>query len=623
MLQSIRQSTKGTTAKIIIGLIVISFAFFGIQSILVDGGGNAVAEVNGEPVSPNELNQAVLAQQQQLISRFGDQLDPSMLERSRIEPRALNELISRKLLVQAAESMRLAISEPEIGSIVAGMEQFQVDGVFSPERYKMMISQAGYSPGSYKLLLRNDLLINQMSAGLAGSEFVTQAELDISASILAEQRDFSYFTIPGEEIGAAETVSEAEIESYYAANEALFRTEESVDVDYIELKVEDFRQSVEESVLREAYELGLEDAVLQDESRVSHILFEDNGELELLKRVQDAQARLATGEAFTVLAKDISDDVGSADRGGDLGYTSGAMFPDNMEAAIASLEPGIVSEPIETSAGTHLLLVTERKAAKVTTFEEMRDQLEERVSGEDARSELLRTVETLRDLSFNAEDLEGPAADLDLQVLREEGVIRGDADSLFGSAALNEAAFSDDVLVAGHNSEVFELSGDRFVVLRVRKHDLPQLLPVDTFRDQILVAVQQQKAVAEMTRKAGASVELVREGELFSDVAQGLGYKVLIELGVDRKNSAAPMDVLSHAFQMAAPSGTDAAVDFFITPAGNAVVIELQRVEPGNYTMLPETERTQLGQVLTNEQGGLVFREFQRQLRNNAEITSL
>ena len=106
MLQSIRKSTKGTTAKIIIGLIVISFAFFGIQSILVDGGGNAVAEVNGEPVSPNELNQAVLAQQQQLISRFGDQLDPSMLERSRIEPRALNELISRKLLVQAAESMQ-------------------------------------------------------------------------------------------------------------------------------------------------------------------------------------------------------------------------------------------------------------------------------------------------------------------------------------------------------------------------------------------------------------------------------------------------------------------------------------------------------------------------------------
>ena len=250
MLQSIRKSTKGATAKIIIGLIVISFAFFGIQSILVDGGGNAVAEVNGEPVSPNELNQAVLAQQQQLISRFGDQLDPSMLERSRIEPRALNELISRKLLVQAAESMRLAISEPEIGSIVAGMEQFQVDGVFSPERYKMMISQAGYSPGSYKLLLRNDLLINQMSAGLAGSEFVTQAELDISASILAEQRDFSYFTIPGEEIGAAETVSEAEIESYYAANEALFRTEESVDVDYIALEIDDFRQPVEESVLR-------------------------------------------------------------------------------------------------------------------------------------------------------------------------------------------------------------------------------------------------------------------------------------------------------------------------------------------------------------------------------------
>ena len=110
---------------------------------------------------------------------------------------------------------------------------------------------------------------------------------------------------------------------------------------------------------------------------------------------------------------------------------------------------------------------------------------------------------------------------------------------------------------------------------------------------------------------------------MFSDVAQNLGYEVLTELGVDRKNSAAPIDVLSHAFQMAAPSGADAIVDFFISSAGNAVVIELQRVEPGNYMMLPEAERTQLGQALTNEQGGLVFREFQRQLRNSAEITAL
>ena len=195
-----------------------------------------------------------------------------------------------------------------------------------------------------------------------------------------------------------------------------------------------------------------------------------------------------------MLAKDISDDVGSADRGGDLGYTSGAMFPDNMEAAIASLEPGIVSEPIETSAGTHLLLVTERKAAKVTTFEEMRDQLEERVSGEDARSELLRTVETLRDLSFNAEDLEARPLILTYKCCERRGLFAVTPTVCLGSAALNEAAFSDDVLVAGHNSEVFELSGGRFVVLRVRKHDLPQLLPVDTFREQILVAVQQQKS---------------------------------------------------------------------------------------------------------------------------------
>lgn len=623
MLQNIRQQVQGTTAKIVVGLIVVSFSLFGIESILVGGGGNEIAEVNGEPIQPQELQQALDTQKRRLIAMMGESLDPSLLDDERLRPQALEALINRKLLMQSAGEMGLTISNQEIGTLVASMEQFQVDGAFSPEVYKSVLASAGYTPSYFKQSLYDDMLVNQLRSGIAGSEFATPAELEVNTRVISEQRDLRYFTIPREQLSNPVQFTDAQIQAYYDAHQDNFRTPESVDLDYLELTPDDFREPVEESAVLEAYELAKQESQFQTQNRVSHILFESGDEGEVGDRIAKAQEKLAAGEPFADVAREFSDDIGSAEKGGDLGYTSGNTFPTAMETAITQLQPGVVSGPVQTEAGTHLILVTERNEGKQASLEEMRSQLTENIQMEEARSVLLQTVESLKDLSFNSEDLTYPASELGLTVERADGVMRTQNEGLFANATLIEAAFSEDVLQAGNNSEVIELPDNRFVVLSVRRHNTPELKPLDSVRGEVVAALAEETARAAVIAKAGQVLEKLHTGVPLDQVVAELGYELQIEMGVDRRNTLVAPDVLRRVFELPAPGAGSRSADYVLAPNGDAVVVELLQVKSGDYESLPVADQTQLEQVLTDEFGGLIDREFQRGLRDSAEITVL
>jgi peptidyl-prolyl cis-trans isomerase D len=623
MLQDIRQQVQGTTAKIVVGVIVISFAFFGIESILVNGGGNEIAEVNGEPVYPQELQQALDTQKRRLIAMMGQNLDPAMLDDEQLRPQALDALINRTLLMQSAEALNLAISEPEIGTVVGSMEQFQVDGAFSPELYKSVLANAGYTPSYFKASLRDDMLLNQLRSGIAGSEFITGTELELNARVISEQRDLRYFVIPRQNFSTILPISDAQIEAYYAAHEVDFRTPESLDIDYLELTLDDFRQPVEESAILEAFELAKQENQFQTQNRVSHILFEPGDEIVLEQRIAEAREKLAAGVPFVDVAREYSEDVGSAEKGGDLGYSSGHTFPEAMETAISQLEPGVVSGPVQTEAGTHLILVTERKQGDAPNLEDMHDQLEKNLQTDDARVALLRSVESLRDLSFNAEDLGYPSTELDIPVKSENAVTRTHKEGLFSNPAVLEAAFSEDVLSLGNNSEVIELEGDRFVVLHVRHHNLPEAKPLASVRNEVLAAVTEEISRAAVVSAANQALEQIRSGLTMDEYAKENGYAIQVELAVDRRNASVPPDILRRVFELPSPGADSSSSDFVISPNGDAVFIELQQVKAGEYKSLIAGEQLQLQQLLTSEFGSLINNEFQRGLRERAEIKVL
>ena len=253
----------------------------------------------------------------------------------------------------------------------------------------------------------------------------------------------------------------------------------------------------------------------------------------------------------------------------------------------------------------------------------MRPELEERIQLEEARVELLRTVEELRDLAFNAESLDAPAEELGLDVAREDGVTRSRREGLFANPALLSAAFSEEVLEAGHNSEVIELSGNQFVVLRVHRHKPADIQPLEQVRDTVIARVRESEARKALASEAERIVAQLRAGVSMEQVASREDYPWQVELGADRLNMSLPPEVLQRAFRLPSPTGEDPTVDFVITSSGDAQVVEVARVSVGEYARLETLQKQRLEQQVSAEYGSLTGVEFQRGLRESAEITTL
>ncbi len=623
MLQNIRANSKGTLAKIIIGLIVISFSIFGIESLLVGGGSNAVAEINGEELSPAEVQQTVNLQKRRLLSMLGDKADPALLDDDRLASQAIESLIERKLMVQTARELGLVVSDSTVGAIIGGMEQFQVDGQFSAPLYQNSLASAGYTPAMFQRSLREDVLLTQLRAGLSASEFATASELGAAATVTAEKRDIRYLALPLASFRQSVQVSDADIRAYYEANSDEFMTRESVDISYIELTADAFYQPVSEERLREAFATARQDGQYQTESRVAHILLEqgdDESDAAFAARIAEARAAVRDGTPFGEAAEAYSDDVGSAGSGGNLGFTAGDTFPEAMEEAITALAPGEVSAPVETEAGTHLIKVLERRAGESVTFAEMRGELEQKIQASEARRELLLAVEELRDIVFNAEDLRRPAQEMDLELQTREGIPRQGGTGVFASPALQSAIFSEDVLDLRHNSEVVEIDPDRFIVVHVDDYNEPQARPLEDVRDQIANRLAAERAEDLTMNRAQEIIARLESGEGMQQIANDLDYSWQVELGATRDAGSLPSAVSDRAFKLPAPEGTpvrDTARD----RNGDLYVLELARVRPGELTMLQADQRAQLAERVAGEYAGLLQRYRKKRLRDQADVT--
>ena len=622
MLQSMRQSTQSTAAKVIIGLIVLSFAAFGLETLLPGGSGTSVAEVNGEEITPIALQEAITQQKRQLVSVLGDDIDPALLDDDRLQPRALQSLIQRALLLQKSTALNLVASEAQVGKSITSVEAFQLNGQFSPDAYKSVLANAGYTPERFRRAQADDIVLTQLQIAISETEFATETEIAATANLIAEERDVRYLVIPDEGLVTNEDLSDAALQNYYQQNEAAFFNPEQVVVDYILLDPVDFVVSVDESVVEEQYEAVKEEYEVAEQSRVSHILLiqeDDESDATYGQRVAETAERIARGEDFADLAAELSDDLGSASLGGELGFTDGSAFPDEMETAIAALaEPGAISGAVETDAGTHFIRLEERIAGDSVDYTTVRGELRASIEAAEAERNLLIAVEELRDLAFNAPDLSGPAAAIGAEVQVSEAFSLGEGAGLFTDARVRELAFSDDVKVSGNNSEVLELSGQRFVAVRVRDVRAPQIAPYKEVENEVrrgLSAELETAALADMTARAQT---LLASGESMEAAANALGVEWRVELAATRLTSQLPQPVLETAFAM--PQGQTDALRTVPVPGEGYALVQLARVNPGDIAALSGAEAQQLSDLRSGEQQRLSFDEFLVHQRNAADI---
>lgn len=622
MLQSMRQSTQSTAAKVIIGLIVLSFAAFGLETLLPGGSGTSVAEVNGEEITPFALQEAITQQKRQLVSVLGDDIDPALLDDDRLQPRALQSLIQRALLLQKSTTLSLVASEAQVGKSITAIEAFQLSGIFSPDAYKSVLANAGYTPERFRRAQAEDIVLTQLQTAISETEFATPTELAATANLIAEERDVRYLVIPESGLVSDGDLSDAALQSYYQQNEATFFNPEQVLVDYILLDPADFAVSVDESLVEEQYEAVKGEYEVAEQARVSHILLiqeGDESDAVYEQRIAEAAERIGRGEDFADLAAELSDDLGSASLGGELGFTDGSAFPDEMETAIAALaEPGDISGAVKTDAGTHFIRLEQRIAGDSVDYASVREELRASIEAAEAERNLLIAVEELRDLAFNSPDLSGPAEAIGAEVRVSQPFSLGEGADLFSDARLRELAFSDDVKASGNNSEVLELSGQRFVAVRVRDVRAPQIAPFDEVESEVRQGLRKElgaAALADMTARAEA---LLASGESMETAANTLGMEWRVELAATRLTSQLPRPVLEAAFTM--PQGQTDALRTVQVPEEGYALVQLARVNPGDVAALSGAEAQQLSDLRSGEQQRLSFDEFLVHQRNAADI---
>ena len=567
MLQAIRDGSKGTVAKIIVGLIIMTFALFGIDSIVALGGGqDAPAEVNGEEISELKVSQMVQMQKRRLQSQFGDSFN---MEDSRLRSIAVDGLINELVLKQAAKSAGVEFSDQEIDKIILQSPEFQVAGVFNANQFDLVLRSAGFTRTSYRELLRTNLLIQQTQNAFQASAFSTKLEQNQVASLDGQSRDFSKVTFSFEEIKKEVNVSAEDAKSYFDENSAKYMTEETVVVDFVELKRADLSLDsfVDDEQVEVRYEEMQAEAQSKKEYRAAHILLLEPSDESRAKLV-DALNKIKSGSSFADIAKEISEDDSSKFSGGDLGFSTLEVFEAEFSDALSGLPVGGVSEVIETRDGLHLVKLLEERQPEVAPLSELKDSIQASLQEEASQAAYVDALETLKDEAFSSNTISEAAQSQGLTVQTSQAFSKFGGQGVAAYKDIVEASFSEVVLSEDSNSEVIEVADGHAIVVHLNKLNESKVKSFADVEADIIALLENRNARDLLKEKSEAALKLAREG----------GYGAKWESVKDKRRASEGVDsnVLKTVFAL--PESDVASYELVSLGNGDQVLVRLDSV---------------------------------------------
>ncbi len=627
MLQFIRNNTKGVLAWIIVGLLIIPFALWGVNEYFYGGSGDlVVAKVGDRDIQSREfqsLFQRELMMRRQLSPETFDASDPA------IRRDVIDRLINTEVMSQTAIKAGFRISDERLGQQIRNMREFQTDGRFDPQLYDRLLRASGLSRAGFEENLRRDLMMEQLIVGVAETALLTDHELDRWLKLSEQQRRFGYLVLAAGEYMALAEVSDDDIARHYRENIDRFEVPEQAKAEYLELSLRGLRDqvSVDEQTLRRLYDERAGAFSVGEERRIRHILIgaEAAGNRDALDSAlavaTELRERLARGESFADLAREYSDDSGSALIGGDLGFISRGTMPGPFEDAAFALAEGEVSEPVQTPFGIHLIRVDSVRPGSRRSFEDVREQLRDEFRSARADEQFFELTEILADLTFEHPDtLVIAAEELGLEV-RETGFFSRDrGEGLAAEREFRAAAFSSDVLEAGNNSPLIELGQNRVVVLRVQDRRPASHRPLEEVRGQIARELRERRAAALAEEEGRRILESLEQGEApaAAAAARGLQWRSVELAG--RDDPSVPFEVLDAVFAMQAPSGDRPRIEGAGLLTGDYAIITLHEVIDGDPSRISAEERRReraaIARLLQQRDGD----DFLRSLRDRFEV---
>lgn len=623
MLENIRESSQGLTAKIILGFIILTFAVAGIGSY-TNSVDTSVADVNGEKISQEDFNKAYQAQRNRMAQQFGDMFetlsgDASYM--SNFRNSVLDSLINQKLVDQNINELALRTSDERIKNTIRTMPEFQVDGVFDNNRYLAMIRQAGfYQSSDFRDYLRTEMTRRQLTQALVASEFDLPYQEQMFTALQNQQRDIRFATISAEQFKSGIELTDEDINEYYLANQARFENQEQVKVNYIALDVKDIAAAISltDADVEAYYQENISDYRADEQRRVSHILVEFGDDEAAAKVNAEALlAKIKAGEDFAELAKSQSADTFSGENGGDLDWIElGVMDAAFDEAVLALSGVGSVSDVVKTDFGFHIIKLTDYKAENIQALADVRDELIAKARSEKAQDKFFELQQEMARLSFEFPDsLDDAAGAINATVKTSDWLTRGVNMAPFNESKAIEAAFSELVIEEQLNSDVIEVNDDLAIVVRLNEYQEASTKDLSEVSEQIKTILIAQKASEKAESVAQELLVAFKAGDDISAKLAEIGATMEVKTDVARQGSGLDASLTREAFKLPHPEEGIISAASVNLSNGDLALLEVQAVKSASAAPLPN-----LAQQLTQQLSQTAYANYVDSLKVGAEI---
>ena len=640
MLQSIREKTSGWIASIVLGLIILTMALWGIESYLNPTVDNFAARIEGpasflrfggqhQDISPDEFRKAFDQVRSSRRQSEGASFDAAAFETAENKRTVMDALIDQTLLSLAAERDHLAVSKSTIQQKVLAMDVFQVNGKFDRKQYELVLQGSRMTPAQFEQQLGKETLAAIVRDEIAASGLSGAAELDAYVRLSKQSRDIRFVAVPPPAAPAV-APTDAELKAWYGAHAAQYRSEERVQVEYVEINAKGLPVDsvADEDTLRKRYEEVKSRFGAVEQKLVSHILFKVDAKapaavVAAAKAKADAlvaQAR-APGADFAALARANSDDLGSKATGGDLGpYAPG--FGEAFDKAFAALQPGQVSDAVRLPDGWHVIQYRQRVAGTTKPFEDVRSELE------------AEYLETERETLFN--DISGklvdriaddpgalaPAAqELKLPLLRSAWFSRSAGEGIAALEPVRKSAFQDPQKADRQVSDSIEVSPNHIVVLHVIGHQPAATLPLASVRARVATDLVSDRAAKLAKAQADALLSRARKGETIDAIAASIRQPVSEMPHIGRQPPSPQLAALvDAAFRLARPVGGKGESAIAKLGPEQYVLLTVTAVADGDTRSVDPATRTQQRDVLARMRGAVEAEAYVKGLRNQYTI---
>ena len=560
MLQSIRDKATGWLAYVIIGLIAIPFALWGLGEYFGGAGPLVAAEVNGQEIPVRLVHQETRAQREQLTRMFGGEIPADVFDERAIRNAALEALIQRELLRQAAEDAGFRASGGGVIREIREIPAFLEGGRFSPQRYRTVLEAQRISPGDFERDVAQSIVLAQIQQAIEASGDPPVDKAAELARLRNQVRVASWRIFAAADHDRPDVVGDDAVEAFYRDNPDRFTTAEQLRIAYLRLDPEalEARIDVTEEDVREHYGVNAQRYAEPELRRVRQILLDhDTDDAEA--RIRELRGRLDAGEDFAGLAAEYSDDPLSAERGGELGQIARGDLDQILETVIFSLPAGLISQPVQTRLGWHLVEITQIQPSHAQPFEEVREEVERDLRDRRAEQRQIQLLDDLLSQTFENPDSLDPASRATaLEIQSTDWFTREQGEGLAGFHPIREAAFGTPVRLDGRNSEAVDLPDGSTVVLRVQDRQEPTVLPLEQVAGEIR-EILRRDAAAQAAREQGEAVlQALANGRTVGDLAEEDPQAWALSVSVNRATGAEedvvmPRALMNHLFQMPSP----------------------------------------------------------------------